>query len=292
MIINILRSLSLIYIPSHHYLTLVLLPLSIASVNLILEYYHSDFEVESKSYDSPVTKADQAAETLILKNISTHWPDIPIVAEEMCAAGTVPEGGSCFFLVDPLDGTKEFIKKRDEFTVNIALIHNGEPVFGVVFAPALGDVYISLEATKAGKLSLNQPFDGDGIADLLAANTLDFEIIAVRDWPDSQAIAVVSRSHIDDQTIDFLKKNEISERAPSGSSLKFCLLANGKADIYPRFGPTMEWDTAAGHAVLLAAGGQVVDQEGAPFTYGKFTQNYRNSGFIAGAKETLQKIKY
>lgn len=279
-------------IPSHHDLTRVLLPLAVAAGNLILEYYHTDFEVESKADDSPVTKADQAAETLILKNISTHWPEIPIVAEEMCAAGTVPQGGSCFFLVDPLDGTKEFIKKRDEFTVNIALIHNGAPVFGVVFAPALGDVYISLETTKAAMLSLDDPFDGDQVADLFARDALDFERITVRDWPDSQATAVVSRSHIDEQTIDFLKKNGISERAPSGSSLKFCLLANGKADIYPRFGPTMEWDTAAGHAVLLAAGGTLVDQNGAPFTYGKFTQNYRNSGFIAGTKEILQKIKY
>ena len=279
-------------IPSHHDLTRVLLPLAVAAGNLILEYYHTDFEVESKADDSPVTKADQAAEALILKNISTHWPDIPIVAEEMCAAGTVPEGGSCFFLVDPLDGTKEFIKKRNEFTVNIALIHNGTPIFGVVFAPALGDIYISLDTKKAGKLSLKSPFDCDGIADLMTRNALEFEMISVRDWPESEAIAVVSRSHIDEQTLDFIKKNKIPEQTPSGSSLKFCLVANGKADIYPRFGPTMEWDTAAGHAVLLAAGGAVIDQNGAPFIYGKFTKNYRNCGFIAGAKETLQKIKY
>jgi 3'(2'), 5'-bisphosphate nucleotidase len=232
---------------------------------VILDHYRDDAAVRLKADASPVTAADEAAEAVILAGLASLTPGIPVIAEETVAAGRIPTlHNGPFWLVDPLDGTKEFISKNGEFTVNIALIEGSEPVLGVVLAPALGKVWWG--ARGHGAMAL----DGEpGAAP---------RRIAVRPKP-SRPVAVASRSHADPQTEAFLDEAGVAERISAGSSLKFCLVAEGKADLYPRFGRTMEWDTAAGHAVLSAAGGRVTTRDGAPFIYRK--PGFENPGFIA-----------
>jgi len=230
---------------------------------VILEHYREGVAVRAKADASPVTAADEAAEAVILAGLAELTPDIPVVAEETVAAGHVPAlDAGPFWLVDPLDGTKEFISKNGEFTVNIALIEGREPVLGVVLAPALGKVWWGARGHGA-----TARHGGDGARK-----------IAVRPQP-ARPVAVASRSHADPQTEAFLDEAGVAERISAGSSLKFCLVAEGKADLYPRFGRTMEWDTAAGHAVLSAAGGRVTTRDGAPFLYRK--PGFENPGFIA-----------
>lgn len=274
--------------PPHTDLNDILVPLALRAGALIMDIYEGDFDFDLKSDDSPVTLADQKAELLIVETLRDKFPDITIVAEEMSAAGDIAEGGSLFFLVDPLDGTREFIARRDEFTVNIGLIFEGKPYYGIVFAPAIGALYVSLSATKAGFAQISMPLHEPDIA--VVSKEISFKEISVREWPGTEAVAVASRSHIDDETIDFLDKNGITARTNSGSSLKFCEVAHGKADIYPRFSPTMEWDTAAGHGVLQAAGGVVVTGKGQPFSYGKFNEDYRNGPFIACASSAIDAL--
>lgn len=278
-------------VPSHSELNAALVPLALGVGNLILEYYNTDIEISKKSDDSPVTLADREAEKLIIETLEAKWPDLPIVAEEMCAAGDIPKVEGNFFLVDPLDGTKEFINKRDEFTVNIALIANNHPFYGLVLTPALGELFITLSSSEAGYKKYS-----NGI-ETLSEDMKDFEPshftpITVRDWPSSAPVGVISRSHMDEETAAFLNKNEVSNRISAGSSLKFCQLAQGLADIYPRFGPTMEWDTAAGHSILCAAGGKLVDGNGEPFLYGKYERKYLNGNFVAAAESSFDKIKF
>jgi len=283
-------------LPSFNELNSALVPLAIEVGQLIIGFYRSDLEIETKSDDSPVTLADKAAEKLIIEKLTSCWPEITIVAEEMCAAGIIPdtnapETNGTFFLVDPLDGTKEFINKRDEFTVNIAMIVNNLPFYGLVFTPALGELFITLSAETSGYLKFNECLEDLSDKD----KTFDhskFTLIKVRDWPSSGPVGVISRSHPDDKTAEFLKKNNVGEQIAAGSSLKFCQLAQGLADIYPRFGPTMEWDTAAGHAVLSSAGGALVTGTGDAFLYGKYDRKYLNGEFVASSKETLSKIKF
>lgn len=230
---------------------------------VILEHYGDDVAVRAKADASPVTVADEAAEAVILEGLRALTPEVPVVAEETVAGGHVPElDERPFWLVDPLDGTKEFLSRNGEFTVNIALVEGRTPVLGVVVAPALGKVWW-------GARGLGAHLRAGGATRAIAAR------------PRSAAglVAVASRSHGDPETEAFLDQAGVTERTPAGSSLKFCLIAEGKADLYPRFGPTMEWDTAAGHAVLTAAGGQVTTRDGAPFTYRK--PGFRNPGFIA-----------
>jgi 3'(2'), 5'-bisphosphate nucleotidase len=230
---------------------------------LILEHYRDGVAVRAKADASPVTIADEAAEALILEGLAGLTPEIPVVAEETVAAGHVPGlGDGRFWLVDPLDGTKEFLSRNGEFTVNIALIEGREPVLGAVFAPALGKVWWGARGAGA-----------------MLRDAAGERPIAARPRPASGIVAVASRSHSDPQTEAFLDQMGVAERISAGSSLKFCLVAEGRADVYPRFGPTMEWDTAAGHAVLRAAGGQVTTRDGAPFTYRK--PGFRNPEFIA-----------
>lgn len=276
-------------LPTYDELNSVLVPLAAKAGRLILEFYNTDLQVDKKNDDSPVTLADQAAEKLIIDELQRVWPEITIVAEEMCAAGHIPESSDLFFLVDPLDGTKEFINQRDEFTVNIALIVNGSPYYGIVLAPALGEVFISLDTDRAGYAKLNFSLTNAPSSDFgFVAD--DFETIAVRDWPLTGPVGVVSRSHPDDKTAEFLNKNNVQERIASGSSLKFCQIARGAADIYPRFGPTMEWDTAAGHAVLSSAGGLLINEKKENFQYGKYNTRYLNGEFIACSKEKIEEI--
>lgn len=223
---------------------------------LILEVYGTDFAVRGKDDQSPVTEADERAEKLILAGLRAMAPQVPIVAEEAVAAGHVPEVGELFWLVDPLDGTKEFISRNGEFTVNIALIHNGAPVLGVVLAPALGPV---------GRL-----FAGDVARGAWVEDAAGRRAIHCRAVPPEGLTVVASRSHGDATALEaFLAGRTVAALANAGSSLKLCLVAAGEADLYPRLGRTMEWDIAAGHAVLLAAGGAVRDLSGQPLRYGK-----------------------
>jgi 3'(2'), 5'-bisphosphate nucleotidase len=241
----------------------------------IMAVYATDFAVRDKADASPVTAADEAAEKIILADLAAIAPGIPVVAEEAVAAGKVPaisgNGRSDqFFLVDPLDGTREFVSRRDEFTVNVALIEAGKPVLGVVFAPARRELYWGdVRNGKAGHIDA----DPDGTMPSMGT------AISARRPPVDGLTAVASRSHRTPETDALLAKYPVKDFRSIGSSLKFCLVAAGEADLYPRVGTTMEWDTAAGHAVLAAAGGSVTGLEGEPFTYGK--PGFRNGNFIA-----------
>lgn len=239
----------------------------------ILDIYHSGPTTTYKADCSPVTEADERAEAIILDALRQASPDIPVVAEEAAAAGGVPDiAGGRFILVDPLDGTKEFIDRRDEFTVNIALIEDGVPVVGVVYAPALGVAYAG-DKSGACRLAISEDF---------VVNRR--EPIFVRPVPPAP-VAVASRSHNTPETDRFLNDHAISDVCSIGSSLKFCLVAEGRADVYPRFGRTMEWDTAAGDAVLRAAGGATLTLDGRLLTYGKVRQtgdaDFANPSFVA-----------
>jgi len=230
----------------------------------ILKIVEGGFEVESKDDLSPVTIADRAAELIILAALAKAAPGVPVVAEEEVAAGRIPDFGDTYFLVDPLDGTKEFIRGGDDYTVNIGLIARGSPLLGAVFAPARGTIYAGL----AGDGAWLQ--DGNGR-----------RAISVRERGPA-ITAVASKSHFNQPTADYLAE-AVGEcdYVGIGSSLKFCIVAQGKADIYPRLAPTAEWDTAAGHAVLLAAGGRVDGPDGEALRYGK--RAFLNRGFVATA---------
>ncbi len=229
----------------------------------IMKIYNTDFDVEAKADASPVTEADGLAEALITRTILEEISDAyPIVGEEAFSAGDIPdvEGGP-FWLVDPLDGTKEFIKRNDEFTVNIALIENNRPALGVVHAPAI-------DATYWG--SVNGAF-----AETRGSQA---RTIACRAAAGDGVVVVASRSHRTPEVDQYLANFQVKKEASAGSSLKFCLVAEGRADLYPRMGPTMEWDTAAGHAVVRFAGGTVTTVEGDELTYGK--GGFKNPFFI------------
>ena len=240
----------------------------------IMAHYAGPAEVELKDDASPVTKADRDSEAIILKALARLAPDIPVVSEETAADRTAALGPR-FFLVDPLDGTKEFIKKRTDFTVNVALIEEGHPRFGLVYAPARA----LLAVTTADGVAIEAELPPDpGGADLAA---LAQRRLHARSAGEAGLTALVSLSHLDPETEKFLEGFDIAERCSAGSSIKFLEVARGKADVYPRFGPTMEWDTAAGHAVLEAAGGHVVDAQGARLRYGKTADGLRNASFVA-----------
>jgi len=228
----------------------------------ILDIVRRGFETESKRDSSPVTEADRAAELIILAALARAAPGVPVIAEEEVAAGRIPEHGNTYFLVDPLDGTKEFVRGGDDYTVNIGLIEQGVPTLGVVFAPATGRLH------GGGRGSGAWVDDGRGRISIKTRSRGE------------QITAVASKSHLNQATIDYLQQAVgICDYVAVGSSLKFCILAEGKADIYPRASPTSEWDTAAGHAVLLAAGGLVDAPDGAPLGYGK--EAFLNRAFVA-----------
>ena len=232
---------------------------------LIMEIYKTEFNVEVKRDESPVTIADEQAEALILPALAALTPDIPIVAEEAVAAGRIPEVEGQFWLVDPLDGTKEFISKNGEFTVNIALIDQGQPVVGLVYAPALEQLYVGIAGGEA-----------------YTVNNTGRQPIHVRTSPPEGLTVVASRSHGDASALDaFLADYKVHQIKSAGSSLKLCLVATGEADMYPRLGRTMEWDIAAGHAVLAAAGGKLTLVNGDNFEYGK--PDFANPHFVAWA---------
>jgi 3'(2'), 5'-bisphosphate nucleotidase len=236
----------------------------------VMEEYARGSATRSKADGSPVTLADERAEAIIRARLSALAPATPIVAEEAAAAGAPLDVGTRFFLVDPLDGTKDFISRNGEFTINVALIEAGAPVAGAVYAPAQDRLWFA----GATAYVCEAPLGGE-----LPAATA-WRKLRTRAAP-AGLIALASRSHGDPDTEAFLARLPISERKSAGSSLKFCVIAEGGADVYPRFAPTMEWDTAAGDAVLRAAGGIVLRADGAPLDYGKIGAGLRNGGFVA-----------
>ena len=239
-----------------------------AAGDVIMGFYDGGAEVRAKADASPVTDADEAAERLIVAALRAFAPDIPVAAEEMAAAGDLPALGNRFWLVDPLDGTKEFISRNGEFTVNIALIEDGRPTIGIVTAPAIGVGYYS-----DGERAFVER-DG-GVAHRIEARMPTTD----------RLVAAVSRSHMNAATTEYLADYTIVDERAGGSSLKFCLVAEGVADIYPRLGRTMEWDTAAGHAVAAAAGGSVRTLEGAALCYGK--PGLENPSFVVRGRDTV-----
>ena len=228
----------------------------------ILAIVRRGFDVEAKSDRSPVTVADRAAELIILAALARSAPGVPVIAEEEVAAGRIPAHGDTYFLVDPLDGTKEFVRGGDDYTVNIGLIVDGRPRLGVVYAPATGRLH-------GGVVGAGAWFEQAGKRSPILTR------------PRAERIAAVaSKSHLTQSTIDYLEAAVgVCDHVSVGSSLKFCIVAEGEADIYPRLSPTSEWDTAAGHSVLLAAGGRVDGPDGAELRYGK--PAFINLGFVA-----------
>ncbi|MBB4184221.1 3'(2'), 5'-bisphosphate nucleotidase [Sinorhizobium terangae] len=237
-----------------------------------MNVYNDQMCVTVKDDRSPVTEADRRAEALILSELNRFAPDIPVVAEEEVAAGRVPKlARDTFILVDPLDGTKEFIGRRPDFTVNLALVESNVPIAGVVYAPAQRVMY-----SGSGGIAEKSTF---------GENTVLCTRKRISTRPRAEAlVAVASRSHSSPETLAFLAEEGVTNYRSVGSSLKFCLVAEGEADVYPRFGRTMEWDTAAGDAVLRAAGGRTVTVDGAPLSYGKCNQasddDFANPSFI------------
>ena len=264
---------------AHETLLGALLPALLEAGRVEMKYFEGPLTVERKSDQSPVTAADREAEAILLAALRSAAPQIPVVAEEASAAGNTPETNGTFFLVDPLDGTREFIDKRPEFTINVGLIENRRPVFGVVYAPASGRLFAT--PTRDGAVEAVLPVTAKD-ADLAA---LRWNAIRVRALDPGAVVAVESFSHRSPETGDILSRLKAKDIRRAGSSLKFCLIARGEVDIYPRIGPTCEWDTAAAHAVLNAAGGSVRTLDGQELAYGK-APKYLNPHFIAwGSRE-------
>ena len=229
----------------------------------VMKIYQTDFEVQTKADNSPITAADIASHHVIVDGLKELTPDIPILSEESAnAPWNERKGWTRFWLVDPIDGTKDFTNRTGEFTVNIALIENGEPVMGVVTAPALNEAYWGIKGQGAWKR------EADG-------STRKLEVVN----PPEAVRAVASKNHMNDETRTFIEQLGDHELVQAGSSLKFCRIAEGQADIYPRLGPTCEWDTGAAHAVLVAAGGKVTQLDGTPLAYGK--EDVLNPYFVA-----------
>jgi len=239
---------------------------------IIMRHYAAGTEARTKSDHSPVTDADEEAEAHILRGLHALAPGVPVVAEEEVAAGRLPAVENHFFLVDPLDGTKEFISHNGEFTVNIAEVENGVAIRGVVYAPAKNRLFLGEAPGGAWEIEI----DVAAKPDFAQAKP-----IHVRRPPADGLVAVASRSHRDKKTEEYLAAYPVKDFITAGSSLKFCLVAAGEADIYPRHGTTMEWDTAAGHAVLAAAGGSVTELDGSPFLYGRVSGGFTNPHFVA-----------
>jgi 3'(2'), 5'-bisphosphate nucleotidase len=241
--------------------------LALQAGDAILTVRRRGFDVVRKEDRSPVTEADHAAEAIIVAGLRQAMPDIPVIAEEEAAAGRITAPSEQYWLVDPLDGTREFAAGNDEFAVNIGLVRDGRPVLGVVGIPAAGELFGGIVGRGAWKRA-------GGVE----------TVVSARLPPDEGLTVLASRYHGSSTRLDdFLRDKKVAKLINFGSSVKFCRLAEGIADLYPRFGRTMEWDIAAGHAVLAAAGGRVETADGQPMTYGKTARGYDNPAFIAWA---------
>lgn len=238
-------------------------------------YNKSEVAVRRKQDASPVTEADEKSEAILTAALTTIDSSVPVVAEEHASVHGLPQKTAReYFLIDPLDGTKEFLGNLHSFTINVALVQKGVPVLGVVYAPAMHVLYYSWGPGQAYR----------------RRRSGKTETIAVRKANPKRLVIVASRSHRNPATESFLKRYPSAQHVSVGSSLKFCLVAEGQADLYPRLGPTMEWDTAAGHAILLAAGGTVRRGDGTPFVYG--AADYRNGHFLASGDNTLPFVAF
>jgi 3'(2'), 5'-bisphosphate nucleotidase len=259
-------------------IALFLAKAALAAGPAVMEEYERGCSVASKEDGSPVTSADQRAEVIICEFLKSLAPMPPVCAEESMAAGAKAPVAERFILVDPLDGTREFLAGNGEFTINVALIERGAPVAGAVYAPAIGRLWVGGETAFACEAQSGAELPGQESR----------RAIRTRSAPTS-LVAFASRSHLDSKSDSFLKTLPIGETRFAGSSLKFCLIAEGLGDVYPRYAPTMEWDTAAGDAVLRAAGGGVFDPSGLPLSYGKVDNGMRNGPFIAWGDVTAAK---
>jgi len=249
-----------------------------AAVPAMIVYAAPDSHVHRKPDESPVCDADELAEAVILKRLAARLPGVPVLSEEAAARGERGVVDKTFILVDPIDGTREFLSHNGEFTINIALVVGGEPRAGVVYAPALGMLWIGGASAWSCPVAPGAPLPPPS----------ERRAIHVRKAPSQGLTALASRSHSDAATEAFLEGLVIAERRAAGSSLKFCAVAEGSADVYPRFGATMEWDTAAGDAILRAAGGIVQDEDGTPLRYGKAETQFRNGPFVAWGDASIR----
>jgi 3'(2'), 5'-bisphosphate nucleotidase len=229
-------------------------------------------DVRTKPDRSPVTAADEASEAVLLEGVARLVPQVPTVSEERIGHASLKHISECAVLIDPLDGTRELVAGRDEFTVNLAVAASGRPVLGIIAAPALGLIWRGAEGHGAERLRL---------APGAPAAAAEHTPIRPRPFRGEQPIAVVSRSHLDAETVAFLARRPGIERLVSGSAIKFCRVAEGAADVYPRLAPVREWDRAAGHAIVAATGGLVTRRDGAPLVYGQLDHDFLVPGFIA-----------
>ena len=265
-------------LPADTELAEALLPVAIRAGEAILSVRRAGAHVEWKADSSPVTEADRAAEAVIAAALAELAPAVPVIAEEAAYEGRVPETGSEFFLVDPLDGTKEFVRGGNDFTVNIGLIRASAPALGVIYLPETGKLFWGVVGAGAWRA-------------LVAQRAItERRPIRVRAAPDEGISVVASRSHRSAETDAYIRRYEVEKLVSAGSSMKFCAVASGKADLYPRMGTTMQWDTAAGDAILRAAGGTVVTLDGMPLTYGPKggagAEAYKNPWFVAAGTIT------
>jgi 3'(2'),5'-bisphosphate nucleotidase len=251
-------------------IALFLAEAALAAGPAVMEEYERGGDARSKEDGSPVTLADHRAEAIICQYLAGATPFTPVIAEESTANGKPISAVGRFLLVDPLDGTREFIARNGEFTINVALVQDGAPIAGAVYAPAIDRLWMGGDRAFVCEMRLGTKSPDEGMR----------RQITTRGAP-STLIALASRSHRDAETESFLNRLPIGEARSAGSSLKFCVVAEGQGDVYPRFGPTMEWDTAAADAVLRAAGGVVLDTAGSPLLYGKFDRGLRNGSFVA-----------
>ncbi len=252
--------------------------MSLDAGRLIMAHYENGVEEETKADNSPVTQADRDAEALLEQALARIAPDIQVIGEEACAEALPQKIDEVFFLLDPLDGTRDFVAKRDNFTVNIGLIENDKPIAGVIYVPAHEKLYFS-GTDAAYKLSIAP----DGVLDIKMATRLRTVPIT-----EKGVKVITSYTHRDSKTDDIINRLHVTKTIATASSYKFCLLAEGEADFYPRSGRTMEWDTAAGQAILEAAGGLVTLEDGTPLSYGKLARGLDNPSFIAAASDNWQ----
>jgi 3'(2'), 5'-bisphosphate nucleotidase len=260
---------------SHAALAGALLPAVIEAAQVILQIRDAGFTVDRKSDDSPVTEADHRAEDILSAALRAIHPDIPVVAEESSASGSAPRIGSTFFLLDPLDGTRDYAAGRDDFSINVGLVDSGQPVFGLIYAPARRDFFLTLAPGEAMTATVDPASPPRSIAELGGRR------IGVRRAAPGSLSALLSRSEIGSDFDDRLAALGVTTRTGISSAVKFGLVARGDADIYPRFGPTCEWDTAAGQAIVEAAGGTMTALDGSPMIYGKAASGFLNGSFVA-----------
>lgn len=260
---------------SHQTLADGLLPAVLEAGRVMLEIRERGLIVDTKADRSPVTEADRLAETILVAALERIHPNVPIVAEESAAAGQAPDVRATLFLVDPLDGTRDYVAGRNDFTVNIGLVDEGAPVFGFIYAPARGELFVTTGKGQAVGAQVEATSGATSMADLTTSR------LSTRRAIPGQITALVSRSETGPDHADRIAQLGATSKIGMSSAVKFCLIARGDADIYPRFGTTCEWDTAAGQAILQAAGGTVTNLDGSPMIYGKSALGYRNTSFIA-----------